>query len=410
MNVSILQNLRPFHLARRACHASLSTGLRVHGLSIFSVLTIALCWLSLPHTVLAQSVRKSSPTAYLNREDAGLEYRLQGEYRGWQRSLGTDRSSRSVGLQVIDLGKGQFAASKYYDGLPGAGWRDHQRFEYRGDLSGDIVRLATADYTIEVDGQTAVIFSRDGMRCGELKKVERVSPTMGAVPPPEAIVLFSGKPTDQLVKPKITADGLLREGTQTTQAFGDMRLHLEFMLPFKPLGRGQDRGNSGIYVQGRYEVQVLDSFGLAGIENECGSIYRIKRPEVNMCLPPLTWQTYDIDFTMPKFADDGKKISNMEITIWQNGVVVQDRAVISSKTGAGLAEGPNPLPTKLQDHGNPVLYRNIWLIPKTAETTASSNWVKLPLSGPPTPLNQYSPPGLFTRESEGIYSITARCR
>jgi len=379
-------------------------------LHIFSILAASLCWGMAPPGVLAQSEKKSPPKAYLNREDAGLEYQLQGEYRGWQRSLASDRSSRSVGLQVIDLGKGKFAASKYYDGLPGAGWRDHQRFEYHGELSGNIVRLAAADYTIEADGRTAVIFSRDGMRCGELKKVERVSPTMGAAPPPGAIVLFSGKPTDALVKPKITADGLLREGTQTTQAFGDMRLHLEFMLPFKPQGRGQDRGNSGVYVQGRYEVQVLDSYGLAGIENECGSIYRIKRPEVNMCLPPLTWQTYDIDFTMPRFAADGKKISNMEITIWQNGVLVQDRAVIASKTGAGLPEGPDPLPTKLQDHNNPVLYRNIWLIPKTAETSASSSWVKLPLSGPPTPLNQFSPPGLFTRGANGIYSITAQCR
>lgn len=357
-----------------------------------------------------QNEKPARPPAYLTPEEAGPDFELQGEYRGWQRSLGSERSSRSVGLQVIALGKGEFAAVKYYGGLPGAGWRDHQRFDYTGAATGDIIRLTGPDYTIEADGHDAVIFSRDGLRCGELKKVHRASPTLGAVPPEGAIVLFSGKPTDQFVNPKITPDGLLREGTQTAEAFGDMRLHAEFMLPFKPEGRGQDRGNSGFYLQGRYEVQVLDSFGKEGVENECGAIYRTKRPEVNMCFPPLSWQTYDIDFTMPKFDSDGKKISDMRITIWQNGVLVQDRAVIPGKTGAGIEEGPEPLPTKLQDHGNPVPYRNIWLIPKTADVADSDSWVKLPLSGPPMPLRSFAPPGLLAVNPSGHIVLHASCR
>jgi len=352
---------------------------------------------------------KERPPAYLTPEEAGRDYQLQGEYRGWQRSLATSRSSRSIGLQVMALGNNQFAATKYYDGLPGSGWKDHQRFEYTGTVSGDIVRLQSLDYTIEVDGTRGMIFSRDGVRCGELQKVYRVSPTMGAIPPEGAVVLFSGKPTDQFVDAQITDNGLLREGTQTAQSFGDMRLHAEFMLPFKPAGRDQDRGNSGFYLQGRYEVQVLDSFGLKGIENQCGAIYRTKRPDVNMCFPPLSWQTYDIDFTMPKYDADGKKISNMQITIWQNGVLVQNHASIPNKTGAGLKEGPEPLPTKLQDHNNPVLYRNIWLIPKTAETISSSSWVKLPLSGPPTPMRVYSPPGLFAVDTTGQFVLRSSC-
>jgi len=233
---------------------------------------------------------------------------------------------------------------------------------------------------------------------------------MGARPPEGAVVLFDGTETGELVKPVITPDGLLREGTQTTQAFGDMRLHAEFMLPFKPLGRGQDRGNSGFYLQGRYELQVLDSFGLEGVENECGAIYKTRRPAVNMCLPPLTWQTYDVDFTMPKFDSSGKKISDMKITIWQNGVLVQNNASISNKTGAGIQEGPDPLPTKLQDHQNPVLYRNIWLIPKTAEASSSSDWVHLPLSGPPTPLNAFAPPAMISITPVGGVSIGPSCR
>lgn len=382
----------------------------------FSLATFALAglWLaSLTNVAAAQAAKNKKPApppAYLDAESAGRDYVLQGEYRGWQRTLGSDRTSRSVGLQVIALGDDNFAASKYYGGLPGAGWSDRQRFEYQGKAVDDIVRLTSSDYTIEVDGKTAVIFSRDGARAGELQKVERVSPTMGALPPPGAVVLFSGQPTDQFVSPNITPDGILREGTQTAQAFGDMRLHAEFRLPFKPKGRGQDRGNSGFYLQGRYEVQVLDSFGLEGVENECGSIYRTKRPDVNMCFPPLAWQTYDIDFTMPKYDAEGHKISDMKITIWQNGVLVQDHVSIHNKTGNGIVEGPQPLPTKLQDHGNPVQYRNIWLIPKTVETTSSSDWVKLPLSGPPTPLNAYSPPGLFTISPIGAVVIGARCR
>ncbi|WP_437222554.1 3-keto-disaccharide hydrolase [Planctomicrobium sp. SH661] len=377
---------------------------QIHYLSV----ALALAATSLP--VQAQNNSKPTPPpAYLNADEAGPDYELQGEYRGWQRSLGSDRSSRSVGLQVVALGDGNFVASKYYGGLPGAGWSGKQRFEYTGKSVGDIVRLFGSDYRIEVDGKTAAIFSKEGSRSGDLQKVERVSPTMGAIPPQGAIILFSGGPTEQFVNPKITKDGLLREGTQTSQAFGDMRLHAEFQLPFKPKGRGQDRGNSGFYLQGRYEVQVLDSFGRAGIENECGSIYRTKRPDVNMCFPPLAWQTYDIDFTMPKFDSAGQKVSDMQITIWQNGVLVHDHALIPNKTGGGIAEGPQPLPTKLQDHSNPVQYRNIWLIPKTPDTMGSNNWVHLPLSGPPTPLNSYAMRGVLSVDPSVSDSIGGRC-
>ncbi len=339
--------------------------------------------------------KKERPPAYLTPEEAGEDYLLQGEYRGFQRSLGSHRTSRSVGLQVIALGDGQFAATKYYEGLPGAGWRRGDRFEYTGKKLGDIVRLESRDYQIDLDGERALIYSIDGMRVGELNKVNRISPTLGAVPPDGAIVLFDGKNASGFVKPTVTPDGLLREGTQTAEAFGDFRLHAEFMLPFKPLGRGQDRGNSGFYLQGRYEVQVLDSFGLEGIENECGALYRTKRPDVNMCLPPLTWQTYDIDFTTPKFDADGKKISDMEITIWHNGVLIHNHAKIPNKTGGGILEGPQPLPTKLQDHQNPVLYRNIWVLPKSENQTGGNDWVKLPLAGPPTPISAAQPIGVL---------------
>ncbi|WP_437192457.1 3-keto-disaccharide hydrolase [Planctomicrobium sp. SH527] len=373
--------------------------------SVFLTMTLGIQGLQSPAAYAAE--KKPRPPAYLTPEDAGLDYKLQGEYRGWQRPLGSARSSQSIGLQVIANGEDQFTATKYYGGLPGSGWIRGERFNYTGRKYGDLVRLQSKDYQIEVDGESALIYTPNGMLIGELKKVERVSPTMGAVPPPGAIVLFDGTENSGFTKPNITPEGLLREGTQTAEPFGDFRLHAEFMLPFKPLGRGQDRGNSGFYLQGRYEVQVLDSFGLEGIENECGSLYRTRRPDVNMALPPLSWQTYDIDFRPAKFDAAGKKISDMKITIWHNGVLIHNQAAIPNKTGGGTVEGPEPLPTKLQDHQNPVLYRNIWIIPTDGNTANDSSWVKLPTQSPPIPVRTFAPGGIVNVSPGGLVMLTS---
>jgi hypothetical protein len=131
-----------------------------------------------------------------------------------------------------------------------------------------------------------------------------------------------------------------------------------------PAGKDQGRGNSGVYLQGRYEVQILDSFGLAGEHNECGGIYSVKAPDVNMCYPPLAWQTYDIDFTAAEFAD-GKKVKDARMTVKHNGVVIHENvAVPKATTAAILGEGPEPGPIYLQDHGNPVRFRNVWVVEK----------------------------------------------
>ena len=126
-----------------------------------------------------------------------------------------------------------------------------------------------------------------------------------------------------------------------------------------PAGR---RGNSGIYLQDRYEVQILDSFGLAGNDNECGAIYRYQAPSINICLPPLAWQTYDIIYRNPRFGPSGEKLSNALVTVWQNGFPVQSRVEVTDPTGHGKPEGPTRLPIVLQNHGNPVRFRNIWLL------------------------------------------------
>ncbi|MEW4488474.1 DUF1080 domain-containing protein [Thalassoglobus sp. JC818] len=354
-------------------------------------LLVVMCGILLSSSALLAADDKDGPV-YTNPSEVDLDYHFQGEYRGWQRAQPTSRSSEPVALQVVALGDGKFSGVKFYGGLPGEGWFGGDRFEIDGQLEGDVVVLHGEQYDIEVDGDRALVFTKDGREAGELIKTYRVSPTMGASPPPGAIVLFDGEPTEHFKSPVLTDDGLLNAGTETTEGFRDFRLHGEFRIPYKPMARGQARGNSGFYLQSRYEVQVLDSFGLEGIENECGALYRTRRPDVNMCLPPLTWQTYDIDLTSPRFDEDGNKVSNMRISVWHNGVLIHNNAEIENKTGAGKAEGELRLPTKLQDHQNPVVYRNIWLVEKDQESPSRKSWVKTNVKVPPVPISFFRSP------------------
>jgi hypothetical protein len=192
--------------------------------------------------------------------------------------------------------------------------------------------------------------------------VQRTSPTLGLRPPAGALVLFDGGDPSRLSKARVTPAGLLMEGAEFATPCRDFRLHLEFLLPFMPHARGQGRSNSGVYLQSRYEVQILDSFALEGVENECGALYRQRQPDVNMCYPPLVWQTYDVEFTSPRFTATGEKVQNARVTVRHNGTLIHDNVDVPAKTGGGAAEGPNLLPTKLQNHGNPVRFRNIWLV------------------------------------------------
>src|SRR5690606_9010442 len=149
--------------------------------------------------------------------------------------------------------------------------------------------------------------------------------------------LFDGTNTDRWKDAKTSDDGLLMPGTTSIETFGDHRLHIEFRLPYQPEDRGQARGNSGIYLQGRYEVQMRDSFGLEGKDNECGGIYSVSAPSINMCLPPLAWQTYDIDFTAAKYDQDGKLQSNPRITVRHNGVVIHDNVELPGERNTTAA-------------------------------------------------------------------------
>jgi hypothetical protein len=130
-----------------------------------------------------------------------------------------------------------------------------------------------------------------------------------------------------------------------------------------PEARGQGRGNSGVYLQGRYEVQVLDSYGLEGLDNECGGIYQVAAPLVNMCAPPMQWQTYDITFRALLFDQAGNKKSDPCLTVIHNGVKIHDQVNVPGSTTAALGgNATKPGGIYLQDHGNLVQFRNIWLV------------------------------------------------
>jgi hypothetical protein len=265
-----------------------------------------------------------------------------------------------LGIQVIALGKGNFDAVLYAGGLPGAGWDGKTKTKLKGVTSGGKVTFKGRNFTGGVVGGTFSGTADDDVAFSA-KKVIRKSPTLGAKPPEGAVVLFDGTTAEHFQGGKLEAGKLLNVGVRSKQKFGSFTLHLEFRTPFMPYARGQARGNSGMYLQDQYECQVLDSFGLAGLDNECGGIYKVARPKVNMCLPPLSWQTYDVNFTTAKLDKAGKIVSPAVTTIRHNGVVIHEKLSLKVTAGGGQNSGKAGS-LFLQNHGDPVRFRNIWVV------------------------------------------------
>lgn len=203
---------------------------------------------------------------------------------------------------------------------------------------------------------------------------------MTHTPPESAVVLFNGSDLSNWTTRDggepgwEVEDGVMavvpRTGDiMTTERFTDHLLHLEFMTPDMPEATGQAKGNSGVFLQGRYEIQVLDSYGIAvpGM-GDCGAIYNQFAPLVNACKPPLEWQTYDVIFRAPRLDDDGEIVENTRVTVLQNGLVILNNVILAGTTGANIGGGVgDPGPLLLQDHGNLVKFRNIWAVPLPLE-------------------------------------------
>ena len=151
---------------------------------------------------------------------------------------------------------------------------------------------------------------------------------------------------------------------KSRRSFKDARLHLEFRLPLMPISGGQKRSNSGLFIHG-YEIQILDSFGLEGYNNECGAFYKYKAPSVNKCAPPLQWQTYDVEYRAARFDKAGKVVEWPRFTVTHNGQVIhrdlEMTQVSHNKQGEMTHPAKEALPLSLQFHGARVQFRNIWV-------------------------------------------------
>ncbi len=203
---------------------------------------------------------------------------------------------------------------------------------------------------------------------------------MFQTPPESAVILFDGKDLSNWTgrdgdepKWKVEGDAMICEprtgDISSKETFTDHFLHLEFMTPDMPEASGQGKGNSGVFLQGRYEIQVLDSYGIeVPGKGDCGAIYNQFAALVNACKPPLEWQTYDVIFRAPRFNDAGDMTENVRVTALQNGLVILNNVQLPGTTAGGADSAiAKPGPLRLQDHGNHVQYRNIWAVPLPLE-------------------------------------------
>jgi hypothetical protein len=258
----------------------------------------------------------------------------------------------------------------------------------RDDLSKPVITTETRKGE---DGKDVLYMFIDGVKVHETDVTKQplppvVTPGEGAgfaAPPSDAVVLFDGSEesfkanwTDTKGNPSQwrIVDGALesvkRAGyIQTKGNFGSCQLHIEWAAPAKVSGDGQGRGNSGVFLMGQYEIQVLDSYqNQTYADGQAGAIYGRSKPLVNASRKPGEWQSYDIIFHRPVFDEQGKVVRRATFTVFHNGVLIQDHVVLSGGTGwmgphaaSEYKAHPDKLPISLQDHGNPVRFRNVWI-------------------------------------------------
>jgi hypothetical protein len=311
--------------------------------------------------------KKEPPPTFTDPAKAGLDYLYQGEY------VGTTAGSDKIAAQVIARGDGTFDIVFLPGGLPGEGWDGKTKIRAAAKLempekkeekaiqpSAVITNKEKWSGSIDRTQPVTMTVKTDKGEDFKLTHVERKSKTLGAEPPKGAIVLFdASKSLDEWNKNgKLSEDGFLLKNATTKKTFQDFTLHIEFRVPFMPKSKGQARANSGVHPQNRFEIQVLDSFGLDSKKDDCAAIYGQTPPSLNACYPPLSWQTYDMVYKAARFDKDGKVIAQPRITVYHNGIKVHDDVEIKAKAN------PSPGPLHVSEHGNPVVYRNIWIVPE----------------------------------------------
>ena len=346
------------------------------------------------------------------------DFVIQGEYLNSD-GCETCLDVGNMGMHLIADGDGKFRVVGLAGGLPGDGWKaGYVRVLGTAQINGGELLFTMTEAVGMVRGKEVKMsqeFERKGTftivssqrpegevceKCGGsgqcrqpfhspdvviavpfqemyFMRRDRVSPTFDMQPPEGAIVLFDGTNVDnfpgasmnELKMSDSAEESQEQPATMNTLWAGatskplenrPYTMHLEFMLSYMPQASEQARSNSGVYIDERYELQVLDSFGLKEQDNECGGFYQVAAPLLNMCFPPLAWQTYDIDFT-PASWDGDKKVENARITVKHNGVLIHDNIELKSNTPGGKPESPEPLGVHLQGHGNKVQYRNLWV-------------------------------------------------
>lgn len=338
---------------------------------IIALAALALTWMSDFAPALAQDKKPDPRVEFLDPDKAGPDFAVQGEYEGEIAGNG------KLGAQVIAHGGGNFALVFLPGGLPGAGWDGKARIKSvdARTVDGKTVIASKAGWTGEFTSGVLTGKTKEGAAFS-LQRVLRQSPSLGAKPPAGAVVLFDGSSAGEWEGGKLV-DGLLfhvdNKWATSKKVFRDFEAHVEFRTPFMPYARGQSRANSGVYLDQRnkssrpgYEIQVLDSFGLDGKIDECGAIYGQKAPLLNMCYPPLAWQTYDIQFKAARFHQDGTKAASPVLTLHHNGVKIQDNLELQDNyfTGGEKALADKPGALMLQNYVGKVYYRNIWVVEK----------------------------------------------
>lgn len=290
---------------------------------------------------------------------ADADFAVLGEYVGELK--GEDGKPGKFGVQVVGLGSGKFRALGFRGGLPGDGWDKSKKIEAEGLTKDGVTSFPKLLGGAAVKEGVLTISGSGGDKLGELKKITRQSSTLGAKPPEGAIVLFDGSNVDKFTGGKLTEDKFLLSGARTKQSFKDFTLHLEFRVPYQC----KLNGNSGIYLQNIYEVQIIDWFGKDPGKGGNGALYGIRAPDVNVSYPPLSWQTFDIRFTAAKFADDSTVTKNPVVTVRHNGVVIYENLELPGKGTDGGKLVPAGGPIYFQFYGgSPVAFRNVWILEK----------------------------------------------